>query len=137
MVHTEILNLLVLNHRYKRTKKLVDVLRPSLQDQLVHYRLESEVIFLINAKLPDEQDHQVCPMIHEQIEDKKCAPPSYKIGWFLLEQGIIKSSKGGVISRTECLSIAAVLGIHAEALTAVLEYFDEIFSSTTHLSLQR
>ena len=103
----------------------------------MHYRLESEVIFPINSKLPDEQDHQVCPMIRKQIEDKKCAPPPYKIGWFLLEQGIIKSPKGGVISRTECLGIAAVLGIHAEALTAALEYFDEIFSSTTHLSFQR
>ena len=114
--------------RVEKNKKLVDVLTPSLQDQLVYYRLESEVIFPINSKTPDEQDHQVCAMIRKQIEDKKCAPPPYKIpiGWFLLEQGIIKSSKEGVISRSECLGIAAVLGINAEALTAALEYFDEL-----------
>ena len=114
--------------RVEKNKKLVDVLTPSLQDQLVYYRLESEVIFPINSKTPDEQDHQVCAMIRKQIEDKKCAPPPYKIpvGWFLLEQGIIKSSKRGVISRTECLGIAAVLGINAEALTAALEYFDDL-----------
>ena len=38
----------------------------------------------------------------------------------------LESPKGGVISRTECLGIAAVLGIHAEALTAALEYFDDL-----------
>ena len=114
--------------RAEKNKKLVDVLTPSLQDQLVYYRLESEVIFPINSKTPDEQDHQVCAMIRKQIEDKKYAPPPYKIpiGWFLLEQGIIKSSKEGVISRTECLGIAAVLGINTEALTAALEYFDDL-----------
>ena len=119
MVHTEILNPLVLN----KNKELVDVLTPSLQAQLVYRRLESEAIFLMNSKTPDEQDHQVCAMICKQIEDKKYAPPPYKIpiGWFLLEQGIIKLSKGGVISRAECLGIAAVLGINAEALTAALK----------------
>ena len=104
------------------------MLSPSLQKQLVYYHLGSEVIFPINAKKPKEQDHQLCPEIRKQIEDKECGPPPYKIpvGWFLLEQGIIKASKGGVISRTECLGIAAALGINAEALTAALEYFDDL-----------
>ena len=114
--------------RAEKNRKLVDVLTPSLQDQLVYYQLESEVIFPINSRTPDEQDHQVCAMIRKQIEDKKCAPPPYKIpvGWFLLEQNIIKASKDGVISRTACLGIAAALGINAEALTAALEYFDDL-----------
>ena len=114
--------------RMEKNKKLVDVLTPSLQDQLVYYHLESEVIFPINSKTPEEQDHQVCAMIRKQIEDKKCAPPPYKIpiGWFLLEQNIIKASKGGVISKTDCLGIATALGINAEALTAALEYFNDL-----------
>ena len=114
--------------RAEKNRKLVDVLTPSLQDQLVYYQLESEVIFPINSSTPDEQDHQVCAMIRKQIEDKKYAPPPYKIpvGWFLLGQNIIKASKDGVISRTACLGIAAALGINAEALTAALEYFDDL-----------
>ena len=67
-------------------------------------------------------------MIRKQIEDKKCAPPPYKIpvGWFLLEQNIIKALKDGVITRTACQGIPAALGINAEALTAALEYFDDL-----------
>ena len=93
----------------------------SFQDQLVYYRLGSEVIFPINAK---KIDHQVCATIRKQVEDEKCVPPLYKIpiGWFLLEQDIIKATKGGVISRLECLGIAAVLNIDAKALGAALEY---------------
>ena len=55
-------------------------------------------------------------------------PPPYKIpiGWFLLEQNIIKATKGGVISRVECLGVAAVLNIDAKALGAALEYFDDL-----------
>ena len=80
------------------------MLLPILQDELVLYspRLQDpEVIFPINAKAPAEEDHQVCALIHKQVQDKKCAPPPYKvpIGWFLLEQDIIKASSGGVISK--------------------------------------
>ena len=114
--------------RSEKNRKLLDMLKLSLQDQLVYYRLDSEVIFPINAKNPSEQDHQVCAMIRKQIEDEECAPPPYKIpiGWFLLEQDIINTAKGGVISKSECLGIAAVLNINADALTAALEYFDEL-----------
>ena len=113
--------------RLQKNKMLLNMLKP-LKDRLVFYRLGSEVIFPINAKRPTEQDHQVCAMIRKAIEDKKSAPPHYKIpiGWFLLEQDIIKASKEGVISKSECLSIAAVLNINAEALTAALKYFDDL-----------
>ena len=65
-------------------------------------------------------------MIRKQVEDKRYSPPPYKIpiGWFLLEQDIIDAAKGGVISKRDCCSIAAVFNIDAEALTAALEYFD-------------
>ena len=114
--------------RTKKNRKLIGMLVPSLKDQLVHYHLGTEVIFPINAKKPEEQDHQVCAEIRKQIEDKKSAPPPYKIpiGWFLLEQDIIKASKGGVISKSECLGIAAPLNINGEALTAALQYFDDL-----------
>ena len=103
------------------------MLTQSLQDQLIFYRPFTDVIFPINAKSPDEQDHQVCDMIRKQIENKKCAPPhKIPIGWFLLEQDIINSAKGSVISQKECLSIAALLNINAEALKAALEYFDNL-----------
>ena len=67
-------------------------------------------------------------MIRKQVEYEKCVPPPYKIpiGWFLLEQDIIKATKGGVISRLECLGITAVLNIDANALRAALEYFDDL-----------
>ena len=111
----------------EKNRKLTDMLVPSLKDQLVYYRLGTEVIFPINAKKSKKQDHQVCAEIRKQIEDKKNAPP-YKIpiGWFLLEQDIIKASKGGVISKSECLSIAAPLNINGEALMAALQYFDDL-----------
>ena len=113
--------------RRQKNRKLVSLLKP-LQDQLVYYRLGSEVIFPINAKSPTEQDQQVCAMICKVVEDRKSAPPTYKIpiGWFLLEQDIIKASKGGVISKTKCLAIAGILNIKEEALTAALEYFDDL-----------
>ena len=112
----------------EKNRKLIDMLVPSLKDQLVHYHLGTDVIFPINAKKPKKQDHQVCAVIRKQIEDKKNAPTPYKIpiGWFLLEQDIIKASKGGVISKSECLGIAALLNINAEALMAALQYFDNL-----------
>ena len=114
--------------RTKKNRKLIDMLVPSLKDQLVYYHLGTEVIFPINAKKPKKQDHQVCAEIRKQIEDKRNDPPPYKIpiGWFLLEQDIIKASKGGVISKSECLGIAAPLNINGEALTAALQYFDDL-----------
>ena len=114
--------------RVEKNRKLTDMLVPSLKDQLVHYHLGTEVIFPINAKKPNKQDHQVCAEIRKQIEDKKNTPPPYKIpiGWFLLEQDIIKVSKGGVISKSECLGIAAALNINGEVLTAALQYFDDL-----------
>ena len=117
--------------RVEKNRKLVDMLIPILQDELVLYspRLKDpEVIFPINAKTPFEQDHQVCELIRKQVQDKKYAPSPYKIpiGWFLLEQDIIKASKGGVISKTACLGIASILNIDAEALTAALKYFDDL-----------
>ena len=117
--------------RVEKNRKLVDMLMPILQDELVLYcpRLQNpEVIFPINAQTPGEQDHQVCALIRMQVEDKQCAPPPYKIpiGWFLLEQDIIKSSKGGVISKKQCISIASLLNIDAEALTAALKYFNDL-----------
>ena len=113
--------------RLQKNKMLVNMLKP-LKDRLVFYRLGTEVIFPINAKRPTEQDHQVCAKICKVVEDKKCTPPHYKIpiGWFLLEQDIIKASKGGVISRKKCLDIAGILSIKEEALTAALEYFDDL-----------
>ena len=117
--------------RTEKNRNLVDMLMPFLQDELVLYspRLQDpEVIFPINTQTPTEQDHQVCALIRKQVEDKKCAPPPYKIpiGWFLLEQDIIKASKGGVISKKQCISIASLLNIDAEALTAALKYFDNL-----------
>ena len=114
--------------RKDKNRKLIDMLTPLLQDQIVHYQLGSEVIFPINTKNPMEQDYQVCALIRKQVQDKKCAPPPYKIpvGWFLLEQDIIKASKGGVISRKECLGIAKILDINLEALTVALEYFHDL-----------
>ena len=114
--------------RAEKNRKLTGMLTPSLQDHLVFYHPFSEVIFPINAKTPIKQDHQVCAEIRKQIEDKKNAPPSYKIpiGWFLLEQDIIKASKKGVISKRECLGLASLLNINAEALEAALEYFDDL-----------
>ena len=114
--------------RTAKNRKLLDMLVPSLQDQLVHYRLGTEVIFPINAKKPKERDHQVCAEVRKQIEDKTNAPPPYKIpiGWFLLEQDIIKASEGGVISKTECLGIASLLNIDGETLLAALQYFDAL-----------
>ena len=116
--------------RVEKNRKLVDMLMPILKDELVLYspRLQDpEVIFPINAKTPAEQDHQVCALICKQVEDKKCAPPPYKIpiGWFLLEQDIIKASNG-VISKKQCIGIASILNIDAEALTAALKYFDDL-----------
>ena len=111
----------------EKNKKLVDILTPSLQDHLVFYHPFTDVIFPINAKSPNKQDHQVCDTIRKQIENKKCAPPhKIPIGWFLLEQDIIELAKGGVISKKECLSIAALLNINAAALKAALEYFDNL-----------
>ena len=114
--------------RTAKNRKLIGMLVPSLKDQLVYYHLGTEVIFPINAKKLEEQDHQICAEIRKQIEDKKSAPPPYKIpiGWFLLEQDIIKASKEGVISKSECLGIAAPLNINGEALIAALQYFDDL-----------
>ena len=104
------------------------MLTPSLQDQVVFYSPFSEVIFPINAKAPEKQDDQACALICSQVEGENSAPPPYKIpvGWFLLEQDIISASKEGVISKKKCLAVATILSINAKALTAALEYFDNL-----------
>ena len=78
--------------RVEKNRKLVDMLMPILQDELVLYSphlQDPKVIFpiKINAKTPAEQDYQVCALIRKQVVDKKSALPPYKIpiGWFLLE----------------------------------------------------
>ena len=70
----------------------------------------------------------MCALICSQVQGENSAPPPYKIpiGWFLLEQDIINASKGGVISKKKCLAVAAILSINAKALTAALEYFDNL-----------
>ena len=77
-------------------------------------------------------------MIRKQVEDDKCVPPPYKIsiGWFLLEQDIIKATKEDMISKVECFGIAAVLNIDAKALEAALGYLDETFVCIIHLFFQ-
>ena len=67
----------------------------------------------MNAKTTMEQGHQVWAMIHRHIEDKKHAltPPFH---WMV-------SAQVGVISKRDCLGIAAVLNNDAEAHTAPLE----------------
>jgi len=114
--------------RAEKNRKLVDMLTPSLQDQVVFYSPFSEVIFPINAKAPEKQDDLVCALIRSQVESENSGPSPYKIpiGWFLLEQDIINASNGSVISKKKCLSIAAILSINAKALTAALEYFDNL-----------
>ena len=69
----------------------------------------------------------MCALIRKHVEDKKCAPPPFKIpiGWFLLKQDIIKASNGGVISKKQCIGIASILNIDA-ALSAALKYFDNL-----------
>ena len=114
--------------RAEKNRKIVDMLTPSLQDQVVFYSPFSEVIFPINAKAPEKQDDQVCSLIRSQVESESSASSPYKIpiGWFLLEQDIINASNGGVISKKKCLAIATILSINAKALTAALEYFDKL-----------
>ena len=67
----------------------------------------------MNTKTTMEQGHQVWATIHGHIVDKKHAltPPFH---WMV-------SAKVGVISERECLGIAAVLNIDAEAHTTPLE----------------
>ena len=62
-----------------------------------------------------------------KVEDKKCAPSPYKIsiGWFLLEQDIIKALKEGFISKKHCLVIVSSLNVD-EALTAALKNFNDL-----------
>ena len=70
----------------------------------------------------------MCALIRKHVKDKKCAPSPFKIliGWFLLEQDIIKVSNGGVISTKQCIGIASILNIDGEALSAALKYFDNL-----------
>ena len=113
--------------RAEKNRRLVDMLKP-LKEQLIYYLLGSEVIFPINAKAPGNEDYQIFSTIQKKIEDENCAPPPHKIpiGWFLLEQDIINASEGGVISKKDCLGIATILNVNAEALTAALKYFDDL-----------
>ena len=74
----------------------------------------SDLSFPMNAKTTMEQGDQVWAMIHRHIEDKKKSSLTPPFHWMV-------SAKVGVISKRECLGIAAVLNIDAEAHTAPLE----------------
>ena len=54
--------------RTEKNRKLIDMLKPSLQDQLVYYRPFSQVIFPVNAKNPVELDYEIFAMISERKE---------------------------------------------------------------------
>ena len=118
--------------RAEKNEKLLKILQPVLRDGLVFYgQSTKEVIFPINAKDPEAEDHEVAALIRRLVSDEKSAPAPFKIpiGWFLLEQDIRKFAAKhgrGVVSKDECREIATRLKINDESLEAALAYLHKL-----------
>ena len=116
--------------RAQKNEKLCKIFLPWLLHMLILYRPPGEVIFPVNMLKPDDDDWRVLRFLRQKImEANLFTTIKIPVGWFLLEQDILKfaAAKGRkIVLVSECVRIAGSLKISGEILEAALLYFHSL-----------
>ena len=114
--------------REEKNGKLLSMLSPAFDQSLVfHGQQLNEVIFPVNAKVPEPEDLAVAKELRAEILRATSHMPRRKtpVSWFILEQMIHRIARvlnRPVLSRDECMQIARYLHLSEEAFDAALEH---------------
>ena len=117
-----------LETRKEKNEKLLSVLSPAFDQSLVFQGQQlNEVIFPVNAKVPEPQDFKVAKELRAGILRSTSHVPRKKtpVSWFVLEQMIHRIARvlgRSVLSRDESMQIARYLHLSEEAFDAALEH---------------
>ena len=117
--------------RKEKNKKLAELLLPTFKNEVIYYNLsENELIFPVNAKVPEGLDKGIAKNI-QSIILSKCSnvPVDVPLQYFSLEillEEVSISLGRGVLSQKECLKAAEKLYFDEHSLDAALQFLDEI-----------
>ena len=116
-------------------KELKSIFLPAMEDELIMYRSNDEIIFPVNLLEPDDNDKIVLEQIRQKISDahivEEAEVPRVPFSFFMFEQNAIKYAEQKkakdrqvmVLSFDECVQIGTELKMSSEVVRAALIYF--------------
>ena len=116
-------------------KELKSIFLPAMEDELIMYRSNDEIIFPVNLLEPDDNDKIVLEQIRQKISDahivEEAEVPRVPFSFFMFEQNAIKYAEKKqaqdrqvmVLSFDECVQIGTELKMSSEVVRAALIYF--------------
>ena len=117
--------------REEKNSTLLRMCRP-VSKKVIYYGQEmKDMIFPVNAKSPQEEDHKVAAQLRRAIiqEAERIEPAKIPIPWYMLEQGIrrltIKLGRS-IVTTSECLAVARRLRLNDSHFNAALEFFHNL-----------
>ena len=114
--------------REEKNQKLLTMLSPAFDPSLVYRGQDlKEIIFPVNAKTPDSQDHQVASELTNVISKAASSmkPRKTPISWFKFEQYLQKLAQDEgtrILHRKECLKVAQLLHLSENDFDAALDH---------------
>ena len=114
--------------RGEKNEKLLSLLSPAFDPSLVYRGQDlKEIIFPVNAKTPDSQDHQVASELTNVISNAASSmkPRKTPISWFKFEQYLQKLAQDEgtrILHRKECLKVAQLLHLSENDFDAALDH---------------
>ena len=113
--------------RAEKNAKLVDMIVPEIQDEVLYYGEEmKEVIFPVNSKAPRSEEKKIAAKLREIIVEKSSVEPTdIPLQWYGLDvalQKLMKDLNRGVLSRTECRDVAARFHFSEKSFEEALKY---------------
>ena len=115
--------------REAKNRKIAEMLLPKFEDEVVYFNVrKKELIFPLNAKLPEEEDWKTAKEIRKLIMEK-CSPEpdDTPLRWYGLEialQEMAESLKRGVMSKEECFTVALRFHFDRDSFEAALQHLD-------------
>ena len=116
----------------EKNRKLVEILRPTFQKNLIYCSAEANnLIFPLDAKHPRQKDNDVSAEIRQAITAATSVIESKKtpLSWHILElalRDLAEKLGRGFLTRFECITEAAKLGIGEHIFDAALDHFVQL-----------
>ena len=114
--------------RQQKNEELKQLLCPLFEQSLVYHGQNlTELIFPINCKTPDSQDHEVATELTKVIFNvaDSLQPRNTPISWFKFEQHMLTLSRDHnkkMLQREECLQVGKLFHLSEEACDAALDH---------------
>ena len=110
-------------------KALKEIFLPSLEDELIVYRSQEEIVFPVNSIHPDDDDNMTFASIRSRISEAGADEESdTPMSFFIFEQDVMQFAKQEgrkVLSTDECIQIGRMLKMSQEVVQAALIYFHQ------------